>query len=466
MGPGSGIDFLAQGRSVSPDGVALSDRRTSWTYRELDLRVSDQARALVGSGVGPGSTAAVVLGATAEAVVAIHALRRAGVRFVPLHPGWTPDERARAVSGAGADVVLDVDEWPPASHAGLPPTEDLPQALGVLWTSGSQGQSRGVELSASAMSHSIGACAQRLDLGPSDRWYASLQPAHVGGLALILRAAALGSTVVATGGFDTSAFAEMVRAGAVSHASLVPVMLNRYLDALDEAAMTPVAEPARGLRAVLVGGAHTPPNTVARALDAGVPVALTWGMTEASSQVATATPAQVAADSTTVGRPLEGVEVMTAETGELWVRGPTLAIRYVGTESSLTDPDGWYHTGDLGRVEEGCVYVTGRASDRIITGGVNVDPSQVEAIVRSLEGVAECVVLGIPDRVWGERVAAAVVAQPGTRLDTALLDEALAPLLARARRVRTWVVMGALPLTANGKVDKQAIRTRLIQSAP
>ena len=293
----------------------------------------------------------------------------------------------------------------------------------------------------------------------SDRWYASLQPAHVGGLALIVRAAALGSEVVATGGFDAAEFASLARRGRVTHASLVPVMLRRFLDQLAPSGGGGAG--ATGLRAILVGGAHTPPDLVRRGLAAGLPLALTWGMTEASSQVATATPEEVEADPATVGRPLDGVEVAVGPAGELWVRGRTVSPGYMGEKARLTDPDGWYHTGDLGhRSDEGFLYVTGRLTDRIISGGLNVDPREVESVIRSMEGVADCAVVSLPDAEWGERVAAAVVARAGVTLTLSALEGHQGRHLAGGKKVRAWVVLEALPLNANGKVDRDAIRKR------
>jgi O-succinylbenzoic acid--CoA ligase len=478
----TGVDFLALGVAAAPDGVALSDPDTRWTYRELDALVTERAQALMGSGLVPGSVVAATLGCDAPSVIAVHAIRRAGLRLTPLHPGWTETERTRAARGAGAIRILDPLEWPDPTaataesvaredvpstgHAAPQLPGRLPNDWAVVWTSGTGGRPRGVTVAASALLHIARASATRLQLGPGDAWYASLQPAHVGGLALVVRAAALGSEVVATGGFDAVELASLVGRGRVTHASLVPVMLRRFLDRL-ERMETP---PSRGrrsvttLRAVLVGGAHTPPDLVRRALDLSVPLALTWGMTEASSQVATATPAQVESEPRSVGRPLDGVEVAVQPSGELWVRGPTVSPGYVTDLGDLADADGWYHTGDLGhRDEAGFLYVTGRVTDRIISGGLNVDPREVEAVIRSLPDVVDCAVVGLPDPEWGERVAAAVVPRAGAELTPDALSREQAPHLASGKQVRAWLVLESLPLNANGKVDRDAIRSRFVE---
>lgn len=450
-----GIDFLTLGARSAPGGAALMDGRSTWSYLALDGLVTERARALVAGGVAPGDVLAVTVSPDVASVVAIHAVRRAGAVLLPLNSDWTPTEMEAAVRMGGATRVLTPREWLPASGTPpLPGPGDLPEIAAVVRTSGSGGRPRGVELTARGLLHIARASAARLSLGQGDRWYASLQPAHVGGLALVLRAAALGSTVVAMGGFAAGELADLVAVRGVTHASLVPVMLQGLLDELAARGVR-----GTGLGAVLVGGAHTPPEWVRRAAAAGVPVALTWGMTEASSQVATATPDQSIGNPEAVGRPLEGVEVRTSESGELLVRGPTLARRYVGVDDPIMDPAGWFHTGDLGRLDAaGNVYVTGRASTRIVTGGLTVDPAEVERVIRRLEGVADCVVVGVPDPRWGERIAAAVVPEAGRELDLERIDRDQRTTLSAGRRVRSWTVLDALPLNSSGKVDREAVR--------
>ena len=318
-----------------------------------------------------------------------------------------------------------------------------------------------MEITAAALLHSARASADRLSLGADDRWLASLQLAHVGGLALVTRAAALGSAVVAADRFDAMAFNQLIDAGAVTHASLVPVMLRRALETRGD-------QPAPStLAAVLLGGAHTPAALVGKALAAGFPVALTYGMTETTSQAATAPPHLVRVDPATVGRPLDGVEIRVAEDGELLVRGPTLARGYRDDPEPLTDEAGWYHTGDLGtRDAAGHVRVTGRKSHRIVTGGLTVDPGEIEAVLRGAEGVGDCIVVGLPDDQWGERIAAAVVPEPGARLTKPALEAHQAVCLAPGKRVREWRLPASLPQNANGKVDRVAVRSLFAVPAP
>jgi O-succinylbenzoic acid--CoA ligase len=294
------------------------------------------------------------------------------------------------------------------------------------------------------------AVEERLGLEAGDRWLASLSPAHVGGLALITRAALLGSCVVVRDSLRPSLLAELIDEGAITHASLVPTMLHQLLEVWGG------REVPQTLRCLLIGGAAAPETLVERALGSGFPVALTYGLTEASSQVATAPPESVRKDPRSVGSPLPGIEVRSAADGELLVRGDTVA-------RVEADSDGWLHTGDLGEVDGmGRIRLRGRRSDRIISGGENVDPQEVEALLRVVPGVVEVAVVGVPDEKWGERVVAAVVSSrdgdPTEEELAGLVRTALSP----AKRPRNFVFLDALPLNANGKVDRAGLR-RLFQ---
>ena len=207
------------------------------------------------------------------------------------------------------------------------------------------------------------------------------------------------------------------------------------------------------LRCLLIGGAHAKTELLEEALALGLPLALTYGLTEATSQVATAPPGLVASKPGTVGRPLPGVDLRISGTGEILVRGPTVA-------PGLEAEDGWLHTGDLGHVDgEGDLWVTGRLIHRIISGGVNVDPAEVEAVLRTHPGLEEVAVVGVPDPKWGERVVAALVPDGKTEDLPHQLDRIAKAVLSPAKRPRDYRFLEALPRNVNGKVDRARIRS-------
>jgi O-succinylbenzoic acid--CoA ligase len=252
--------------------------------------------------------------------------------------------------------------------------------------------------------------------------------------------------------FDARTVATLMRANDVTLASFVPIMLRRLLDLEGEE----LALPSR-LRAILVGGAHAPSALLARAAARGVPVLATYGLTEACSQVAT----QRHPGEPGVGPPLPGVEVRIVD-AEIEVRGPTLFDGYVG-ESAPISEGGWLRTGDLGSFDEGGnLHVGGRRDERIVTGGENVDPVEVEEVLLAHPQVRAACAFGVPDDAWGEVVGACVEAGAVSP------DELVAHCRARLaphKRPRRIAIVPSLPTTASGKPSRRAARALALHSA-
>lgn len=526
-----------------PEATALEGPRGEWCYGDLDAAADALALRLAGAGLAPGDRVACLLESGVAAVVALHGVPRSGASVAPLHSGWTEPElddflrrlrprvllcdartagRASGLMGSsgllvrlgpawaggdfpgasGTDVApgaatagdgpaVPLAELPTPEGAGSPPGPDPEAEHTVLATSGTSGRPRGVRLSLANHLACQRAAAGRMGLGRDDRWLASLSPAHVGGVALVLRAALTGARLVLRGGFDAGELLALAGEGRITHASLVPTMLRRVLRAWVG------RPPPESLRGLLIGGDAADPRTLRAALDRGWPLYPTYGLTEAASQVATATPDEAREHPDSVGRPLEGVEV-DVDGDEIVVRGPTVGLGYLGTARApgavvrdgrviprqggsdpeeaadprdpgaepLADEDGWLHTGDSGRRDlEGRLYVTGRLSERLVTGGVTVDPSEVERVLGGHPAVAEVCVAGVEDPEWGDRLVAVVVRDPGTPgadPDAPLGEAALAAWfgerLAAPKRPRAVRFVDRIPKNANGKPDREAVR--------
>jgi O-succinylbenzoic acid--CoA ligase len=431
------VDLLDEAAGA-PDAVALVSDEGAWTFAQLDEAVTARADALRSDGFTTGRVVPLSVDASPDAVVTLLALWRVGATPAPLNSRLTEHERAAAET-ALADTSSD--------------------AQAILWTSGTEGRPRGVAISYRNLAASAFGARRRLSLGPDDAWLASLSPAHIGGLALITRSLLVGSRLVAVGGFDAVRTVDLIYGSdqAVTHVSVVPTQLLRLLD------LRAGQGPPPTFRCALVGGARTPSDLLRRALDDGWPVALTYGLTEATSQVATAAPALTSAKPGTLGPPLDGVEVRVTDDGEILVRGPTVASAYVGTEvADVVGPDGWLHTGDLGTLDDdGDLWVTGRRADRIVTGGVTVDAVEVEEALRSHTAVADACVVGLTDEEWGERVAACVVPTAVAGVDLDELSAFLRERLSGPKLPRVLRVVDALPRNANGKVDPAAVKESL-----
>ncbi|RLB51296.1 MAG: 2-succinylbenzoate--CoA ligase [Deltaproteobacteria bacterium] len=406
----------------------------------------------------------LVAGRDRATILSIFAAIDARLPFAPLHPRATPDELVamRAVLSSLSDLsgVPDVPDVPDV-QAGGDASDEAP--LAYVFTSGSTGAPRAAILSRRAFIASARASADNLAYGPGDRWLLAMPLSHVGGLSVLTRTLMAGATAVVTPEGPMSA-EELVRRMAhaeVTYASLVPAMLTRVLRAGLEA--------PPGLRAVLIGGAPATRALLAGAREAGWPVLPTYGSTETCSQVATRATGDVLDTDGRIGRPLPGVD-LRIEDGEIYVRGPMLFDGYIGATSSPEvsgfDDDGYFATGDLGDLDaEGVLWVRGRRSELIITGGENVYPAAVEAVLSAHPEVVEACVYGLPDADWGEVVAAVYRSATGPIPD---LDDWLRERLAphrRPKRLSCVNHLAELPKTSSGKVDRAALRRRALEGS-
>jgi len=319
--------------------------------------------------------------------------------------------------------------------------------MAYVFTSGSTGVARAVKLSRRAFLASAEASASILPLSPGDRWLLAMPLSHVGGLSILVRALHAGAAVVVApeGRWDAADTVLRMERHGVTHASFVPTMLARILGE--------GLAPPRTLSAVLIGGAPAGPTLLANARDAGWPVLPTYGLTEACSQVATRRPGDLGDQPGRIGAPLPGVEVEIVDS-EILIRGPMLFDGYVNHDDGV-DPEGWFATGDLGALAaDGSLEVWGRRDDLIITGGENVHPAEVEAVLTTHPAVTDACVFGLPDPEWGEIVAAAVVCTNEAFELEAWIEDRCAP----HRRPRRLFRVEALERTPSGKVDRLAMR--------
>jgi O-succinylbenzoic acid--CoA ligase len=229
--------------------------------------------------------------------------------------------------------------------------------------------------------------------------------------------------------------------------SLVPTMLARVLDAGPSAARggrSSTDRAAGALRCALVGGGPIAPDLMARAADAGIPLAQTYGLTEACSQVTTS---DVGAPAT-AGPALFCTRVEIGVDGEIVVRGPTVT-------PAAADP---LRTGDLGSLDaEGRLTVLGRKSDTIVTGGENVAPAEVEAVLEAHPAVAEAAVTGRADPEWGEAVVALVVTRDGMHVEAQDLRDHCRAHLAGFKVPKAFETVSELPRTPSGKLRRNAL---------
>lgn len=479
-------DWLAARARATPERPALYLGDEVWTYADLDRRVTEVAHGLWARGIRPGHRVAFWRLSRRDTLVLVWAVARLGAVLVPFHGRWTPQE-ARSASRLVVPHLLVLPEdhqearsvgipliaWAELRERGkghergdFPPVARFDRDIqGVVFTSGSTGRPKAVVLTWRQHFWSAWASAARLGLDVHDAWLLTLPLYHVGGLAILWRSVLYGIPVLLPpreGPFDPRTWLRIPFPRRPSLISVVPTMLYRIL----EAGMTPWPE----LRVVLVGGAAMPAALLEEALARGWPVALTYGLTEAASQVATASPDMVRQKPGTVGPPLlftrvvvrdaEGQPLPPGEVGEITVQGPTVFPGYWGDEGATARAwrDGWLYTGDEGYLdEEGHLWVKGRAAFAINTGGEKVYPQEVENVLLQHPGVAQACVVGLPDEEWGQRVAAAVVLRPEFRVTVEELERFCRKHLAGFKVPRRWTFVSELPRTASGKLDRRKV---------
>ena len=446
-GPILALD-LRRHAAARPLALAIRDGEGDHDYASLDHAADLAASGLQASGIAPGDRVALLVAPSAGAVALLVGVARAGAVAVPLGTRLTRREvgialgettpalvvhdesLAAAAAGHGVPSLVLADLAARAAGrdrqgVGLDPAAP---AVAVL-TSGTTGRPKAALLSHAALAAS--AVAWSTALPPATGWLLCLGLAHVAGLGVAWRALGSGVPLHVVSGFDAPAVLAALRASdAPSHVSLVPVQLARLLDAAGAAgaagaapsAAEPGTAPPPALRAVLLGGAPIPPALVRRAAAAGWPVIPTYGLTEAGSGV-TALPADEAAEHPgSAGRPLPGVAVRVAEpgpdgVGEIEVATPAAFTGYLGRDQATAaafTADRWLRTADLGRLDAaGRLVVVDRRDDLLISGGENVVPAEIEAVLEEHPAVAQAGVAGRPDATWGAVPVAGIVLRPG-----------------------------------------------------
>ena len=354
-----------------------------------------------------------------------------------------------------------------------------PDAIAVLlYTSGTTGEPKAAVLRHRNLAAYV---VSTVEFGGADESQAaivSVPPYHIAGVSAVLSSTYSGRRVVELEAFEPKTWVDTVRRESITHAMVVPTMLNRILDVIDDD-----GQGLPSLRALSYGGGPMPVAVIERAMqllpDVGFVNA--YGLTETSSTIAVLGPddhrAAFASDDPlvrsrlgSVGQPLPSVEVTIrdpygnevppGDEGEIWVRGEQVSGEYLG--SVLTDDEGWFATRDGGRVDvEGFLFVHGRLDDIIVRGGENLSPGEIEAVLVEHPSVSEAAVVGVPDVEWGEKVVAAVVLHPGANATEAELQMFVRERLRSTKTPERIDMRETLPFSETGKLLRRVLRDEL-----
>lgn len=428
----------------------------------------------------------------------------AGKPFVPVNYRLA-DDRLRAiiertapavvVVGAGAaqrlagisgvTLVDRADFLAVAEDESITPTDgwgcDPDSTAVLLFTSGTTGEPKAARLRHRNLASYLIGSVEFGGASEDEAAIVSVPPYHIAAVSSVLSTTYAGRRVVQLTRFDPTEWVATVRRESITHAMVVPTMLNRILDV--------IAADDRGLpslRSLAYGGGPMPLPVIERAMAMlpGLDLVNAYGLTETASTIAVLGPddhreAFASSDPVrrsrlgSVGRPLPTVEVSirdpsgkpvpVGEVGSIWVRGEQVSGEYEGRDDPL--PDGWFDTRDAGHVDdEGYLFVHGRLDDVIVRGGENLSPGEIEAVLHEHPAVAEAAVVGIPDIEWGERVVAAVVVHEGASVTEDELRQHVRTQLRSARTPERIRFFDELPYNETGKLLRRVLRDELARA--
>ncbi len=462
------MDWLDERAAQTPNKIALEFNKQTWIYSALNDWAEAIAGHLEAREIKCETRVAIHLANQPVYVALIHALARIGAVAVPLNIRLTESELKWQIEQSQCDsliceseliglskriLVSELFSTPRQFPARTRPGPGPDSVQGIFFTSGTTGFPKGAMLTFANHRASALASAERLGVDSRDRWLLTMPLYHIGGMSIVFRAVIYGITIVLHPNFDVDMVHHALTKENITIVSLVPTMLHRLLEKY------PDFKPSSSLRVILLGGAGAPAGLLEKALALNLPIALTYGLTEATSQVATSTPEQTRVKPGSVGKPLPGTTIdildesgkslPNGEIGEIVVSGRTVMQGYLGRSRLKRD----LHTGDIGyRDADGDLWILTRRADLIVSGGENIYPEEVERALMKHPSVSEACVVGVPDDEWGQIVAAAVVLREPCKGEE--LIQFLHEQVAGYKVPRRIVFVESLPHTASGKLKR------------
>ena len=466
-----------------PDAEAVycvsTNRR--WTYRALARDARLWAGKLAHHGVVAGDRVALLAHNSGDHFALMFACAELGAVFFPLNWRLAPEELAWQLGNAEPRVlitdaafreVLDHDalslEDGPGDLEGTGPGAALDDPWVLMYTSGSSGRPKGALLTHSNLHWNALNTIMACDLTPDDVTLTFTPLFHTGGLnSLSSPLLHRGGRVVVTKGVDVPQALHLIETEGITLLMGVPTIFQMLADHSDFHATD-----FSTVRDALCGGASLSLPLLERYLDRGIPLRQGFGMTEVGPNCFSMPHDKVREKLGTVGLPIHHVAAQVVrpdgsvcgpdEPGELLLRGPIVCGGYFrnpeATAKSI-DADGWFHSGDVLSVDaDGFFTVRGRLKEMFISGGENVYPAEIEAVIYQHPGVANVAVIGVPHERWGEVGHAFVEPRPGSALEGEQLKGFLDGKLARFKLPKQITVMHALPRTASGKLDKVSLK--------
>jgi long-chain acyl-CoA synthetase len=484
---------------ATPDAVAIKDGERHITFAQLDERSSRFADGLLARGIKSGERVAILSNNRFEFFEISAGLAKAGIQAVPLNTRNNLADNTYIVRHSEArGIVLDdslvgavetlLDELSVVLSFDGTVREDYESFLAaarpvdplvpvgelepfcVTYTSGTTGKPKGVMLSHRSRVLAAYCAAVEYGLGPGRATMAVAPMYHGAGFEFAYASPMLGGTVSVLRKWNAEAFLEMMVADEIETVFLVPTHAQQIRRVIENPAEK---YDLSKLHTLYFNAAAMPIALKQWVLKAfpGVKVHELYGSTE-TSVVTNLRPSHALEKAGSVGHPWfmnqvklvddDGNEVGVGEPGELYARSPALLVGYLKDEEATAacfDSEGYFTAGDIAvRDADGFISIVDRKKDMIIAGGVNIFPREVEEVIAAHATIDEVAVIGVPDEVYGERIAAFMAPRPGTRIDLAALEAHVREHVAKYKVPREWHVVDALPRNASGKIVKRQIQ--------
>lgn len=482
---------------VAPDRKALGNLDGGLDFAAMRGNARAAAAWLASTGVDK----AVFVGLNGNALpVLMFASAMAGCSFVPVNYRLPDLELRKLVARTVPSVVIVDDDMLaridgidgatlvtrsafetrfllPRPAEGEPLDESANDIAVLLFTSGTTGEPKAAVLRHANLTSYVMSTVEFLGADEDEAALISVPPYHIAGISAVLTSAYGGRRLVYLPAFSAEEWVAVAAREKITHAMVVPTMLDRILDVLDQ-----TGETLPSLRALSYGGGRMPEPVIARALDRlpYVDFVNAYGLTETSSTIAllgaedhraafSSDDAKVRRRLGSVGKPLPSIELEIRrddgtccapdEPGEIYVRGEQVSGEYLH-KKAVAD-DGWFATNDAGWLDsDGYLFVDGRLDDVIVRGGENISPGEIEDVLRNHADIADVAVLGLPCVQWGEKVAAVIVSR-NPSLDIEALSHHVRSQLRSTKTPESWYFRKELPYNETGKLLRRVLKAEL-----
>lgn len=482
-------NFLMKRAALTPDRIALEMDDRKVTFRELFRKSTKLSEKIKELGVEKGDRVSIFMSNSIELVELLFALKNCGAITVLHNLRLTAQELSFQVLDADSRYII-VEDGKESILSGVLDQKkiitfdrlasikgskfELVQEFEVdatdtiMYTSGTTGSPKGVNQTYGNHFWSATGSALNLGLHENDCWLLAVPMFHISGLSILMRGVVYGMRVIIHKRFDADAVHHDLMEQKVTIISVVSAMLSGLLEKLDSATYPTT------FRCMLVGGGPVPKSMLRDCQEKAIPVYQTYGMTETCSQIVTLSPDFALSKLGSAGKPLfpcqlrivrAGEELACGETGEIVVKGPNVTPGYYNREEATLSSiqDGWLYTGDLGYLdEEGFLFVVDRRSDLIISGGENVYPAEVEAVLVSHPAIKEAGVTGVYDDRWGQVPLAFIVENKAGNFDKKEVLTYLKENLASYKVPKELYLVRELPRNASSKL----MRRELLKMVP